>query len=244
MNKHKVIPWLQCTSDRKCDPVTALRRRATLRRKRLTAKVPAKFQNTSLESSMSDMAEYLQQRPHQVGALHTQATLMMRANRIKEAKVLLERALNIDRAHVPSLIDMANVLIKMKKGELALKFAAAAVSLSPHSSIAYQTVGAALARIEKYGPALKACRKALYYAEISHSDYQLASVHKSIAALHKIQGKTNASIPHLEMAIRLCPDDTSNYSRLSLSLVSEGRSRETHKYMRKLNNLTGKKFIR
>ena len=97
---------------------------------------------------------------------------------------------------------------------------------------------------EKYGPALKACRKALYYAEISHSDYQLASVHKSIAALHKIQGKTNASIPHLEMAIRLCPDDTSNYSRLSLSLVSEGRSRETHKYMRKLNNLTGKKFIR
>ena len=244
MNRHKVIPWLRGASDRKCDPATALRRRATLRRKRLTAKLPETHRTSSIQNSISDMSEYLQQRPEEVGALHTQATLLIHSNRIEDAKALLEKALRIDKTHVPSLIDLANVLIKMKKGATALKFASAAVSLSPHSSIAYQTVAAALARMEKYGPALKACKKALYYAEIHQNEYQLASVHKSIASLYLVQGKTNASIPHLKTAIRLSPNDTHNYTKLSLSLVSEGRLSESHAYMKKLNDLTGKKYLR
>ena len=64
-------PWLQVTTTRNTDPVTALRRRAIQRTKRLT-NVPKTAHN--VYNAMSDMSEYLTQRPYEVGALHNQAT--------------------------------------------------------------------------------------------------------------------------------------------------------------------------
>ena len=87
---YKRHPWLINVSDRKCDPVTALRRRATNRRKALLAK--PRVIRRGIEGAIDDLGEVIAARPEEVGALHAQATLLLNVKRNLEAKALLERA--------------------------------------------------------------------------------------------------------------------------------------------------------
>ena len=173
--------WLRVTTTRKTDPTNALRRRALQRTARLTNVPRTKH---TIHNAMLDMGEYLKQRPTEVGALHNQATNFLNVNRNREAKLLLEKALRLHADHVPSLIDMANVCVRLKKAEMGLQFANAAVSLAPHNCMAYNAVAAYLARLEKYGEAIKIQQQALFYGPNN------PSVHRNMAALYRVQGKT------------------------------------------------------
>ena len=110
---------------------------------------------------------------------------ILNVNRNREAKLLLEKALRLHADHVPSLIDMANVCVRLKKAEMGLQFANAAVSLAPHNCMAYNAVAACLARLEKYGEAIKIQQQALFYGPNN------PSVHRNMAALYRVQGKNN-----------------------------------------------------
>lgn len=233
---YKRHPWLITISDRKCDPVTALRRRATRRRQKLLA-VP-RDTSRGTYGAIDDLREVVAARPEEVGALHAQATLLLNVQRNLEAKALLERALKVDPTHALSLTDMANVLVRLKKPEMALKFASAAVSVAPHSASAYNAVAASLARQEKYGLALKACNKALFFEP--HN----ASVHRNLAAIYAAQGKNNKAIVHYEQVHKLDNQDVSNCMLYMKALVTEGRSDETTKLAARYNKLTGSKYIR
>jgi pentatricopeptide repeat protein len=227
--------WLQVTTTRNTDPVTALRRRAIQRTRRLT-NVPKT--NHTVYNAMSDMGEYLRQRPHEVGALHNQATNYLTVNRNIEAKRLLEKALSINSSHVPSLIDMANVCVRLKKPDMGLQFANAAISLAPHNCMAYNCLASCLARLGKYGKAIKIQQQALFYGPKN------PSVHRNIAALYRAQGKNNNAIPHYESVRRLDPNDPENYKHYINALVSEGRKSETYNLAIKRNQLLGIKAAR
>ena len=222
--------WLQFTTTRNTDPVTALRRRAIQRTRRLTA-IPKT--NNTVYNAMNDMGEYLTQRPQEVGALHNQATNFLTVNRNIEAKQLLEKALSLNSSHIPSLIDMANVCVRLKKADLGLQFANAAVSLAPHNCMAYNALASCLARMGKYGKALKIQHKALFYGPNN------PSVHRNLAALYRAQGKNNNAIPHYESVRRLDPNDEQNYKHYINALVSEGRKSETYKLAIKRNQILG-----
>ena len=76
-------------------------------------------------------------------------------------------------------------MCEAEKAEMGLQFANAAVSLAPHNCMAYNAVAACLARLEKYGEAIKIQQQALFYGPNN------PSVHRNMAALYRVQGKNN-----------------------------------------------------
>ena len=99
--------------------------------------------------------------------------------------------------------------------------------------MAYNALASCLARMGKYGEALKIQHKALFYGPNN------PSVHRNLAALYRAQGKNNNAIPHYESVRRLDPNDEQNYKHYINALVSEGRKSETYKLAIKRNQILG-----
>ena len=139
-------------------------------------------------------------------AYHRQGILLVRLNKLKEARHALEKAINLDPDNAEAHMSLGITLVRLKSFDEAVAAFKKATELDPNYAEAYLNLGISLARDRKYDEAIEAFDEAIKvktnYAEAFFNKAHTLCFHKNAPNGMDRFGK---SIALLEKAISLSP---------------------------------------